>query len=252
MTANIIEHPPLTNTDSNEINKFSALASRWWDPDGELKTLHHINPVRLQYIEKFSKGLKGKLVADIGCGGGILSESMAEIGAQVSAIDASKEAIEIARLHQIETNSKVEYIQSTAEEFAEQKAHQFDIITCMEMLEHVPSPESVISACVSLVKPGGYVFLSTLNRNPKAYLQAVFGAEYVLNLLPKGTHDYQKFIKPSELAAWLRANDLDLCNLSGMSYNPLTSNASITQKPDVNYLLCAQLSNTNSNTETNR
>ncbi len=230
------------NTDQEEINKFSAMASGWWDPEGDLKTLHHINPVRLDYIEQHAGGLENKTVADIGCGGGILAESMANKGAIVTAIDASEEALQIARLHQTETESSVDYVHSTAEALAKNHSGQFDIVTCMELLEHVPSPESVIAACASLVKPGGTVFFSTLNRTAKAYAFAVVGAEYIMGLLPKGTHDYAKFIQPAEMANWIRKHDLDLRDLSGMSYNPLNNEAALTADLKVNYMLCAERS----------
>ena len=242
MTSSIIGH----NTDQQEINKFSALAANWWDPEGDLKTLHHINPVRLDYIVKHAGRLENKTIADIGCGGGILSESMANLGAKVTAIDASEEALEIARLHQTETASSVNYLHSTAEALAQSignsKSEQFDVVTCMELLEHVPSPESVIAACAGLVKPGGTVFFSTLNRTAKAYAFAVVGAEYIMGLLPKGTHDYAKFIQPAEMANWIRKHDLDLKDLSGMSYNPLNNEAALTADLKVNYLLCAERS----------
>ncbi len=230
------------NTDQEEINKFSAMASGWWDPEGDLKTLHHINPLRLNYIDHYAGGLENKTVADIGCGGGILAESMAAKGAIVTAIDASKEALQIARLHQTETESSVEYVHSTAEDLARDHSGQFDIVTCMELLEHVPSPESVIAACASLVKPGGTVFFSTLNRTAKAYAFAVVGAEYIMGLLPKGTHDYAKFIQPAEMANWMRKHDLDLKDLSGMSYNPLNNEAALSPDLKVNYLICAKRS----------
>ncbi len=241
MTTTNLDH----NTDPQEINKFSKMASSWWDPEGDLKTLHHINPVRLGYIEKYSEGLTHKKVADIGCGGGILAESMASKGAIVTAVDASEEALQIARLHQVETNSTVKYIHATAEVLADQhkdEADKFDIVTCMELLEHVPSPESVIAACANLVKPGGFVFFSTLNRTLKAYTFAVLGAEYILNLLPKGTHHYDKFIQPAEMANSIRSHNLELNDLSGMSYNPLTNKAELTSDIKVNYLMCAQRS----------
>jgi len=228
------------NTDQQEINKFSAIASSWWDPEGDLKTLHHINPLRLNYIDQHTDRLKNKTVADIGCGGGILAESMANIVAIVTAIDASEEAIQIAQLHQSETHSTVVYRQSTAESLAATHSRQYDVVTCMELLEHVPSPESVIGACARLVKPGGYVFFSTLNRTAKAYTFAVVGAEYILNLLPKGTHDYTKFIKPAEMAHWIRQNDLVLKDLSGMSYNPINHEASLSSDLKVNYLISSQ------------
>ncbi len=228
------------NIDPHEINKFSLMASNWWDPKGDLKTLHHINPVRLEYIENRSGELKPKTVADIGCGGGILAESMDSKGAIVTAIDASEEALQVARLQQMESGSKVHYLHSTAEALAADNYEQFDVVTCMELLEHVPSPESIIVACKKLVKTDGYIFLSTLNRTLKAYVFAVLGAEYVLSLLPKGTHDYAKFIQPAEIANWLRKHDLNLEDLSGMSYNPINSEAALTEDLKVNYLICAQ------------
>lgn len=239
-TSTPLDGAAIQNADPHEISKFSALASSWWDPQGELKTLHHINPVRLNYIEKFTGGLLNKKVVDIGCGGGILSESMASKGANVTAIDASQESLEVARLHQIQTRSTVNYLQATAEVFAEDHAGQFDIVTCMELLEHVPDPESVIAASARLLKPGGMVYFSTLNRTLKAYTFAVLGAEYVMSLLPKGTHNYARFIKPSELAYWIRQHKLMLLDLSGMHYNPISQHASLSDNIDVNYLICAQ------------
>ncbi|MFK8067069.1 MAG: bifunctional 2-polyprenyl-6-hydroxyphenol methylase/3-demethylubiquinol 3-O-methyltransferase UbiG [Gammaproteobacteria bacterium] len=228
------------NIDRQEVDKFSAMASSWWDPEGDLKTLHHINPIRLDYIDELSGGIRQKTIADIGCGGGILAESMDSKGALITAIDASEEALQVARLHQLESGSKVHYLHSTAEALAENYSEQFDIVTCMELLEHVPSPESIIIACKKLVKPNGYIFLSTLNRTLKAYAFAVLGAEYILNLLPKGTHDYAKFIQPAEIASWLREHNLDLKDLSGMSYNPINNEAALTEDLKVNYLVCAQ------------
>lgn len=239
-TSTLLEGVAIQNADPHEISKFSALASSWWDPEGELKTLHQINPVRLNYIEKFTGGLLIKKVADIGCGGGILSESMASKGAKVTAIDVSQASLEVARLHQTQTGSTVNYLQATAEVFSEDQAGQFDIVTCMELLEHVPDPESVIRACATLLKPGGMVFFSTLNRTLKAYIFAVLGAEYVLSLLPKGTHNYARFIKPSELAYWIRQHNLMILDLSGMAYKPISQQACLTDNPDVNYLICAQ------------
>ncbi len=228
------------NTDPYEISKFDTVAAGWWDPEGELKTLHHINPIRLQYIEKHAGGLENKTVADIGCGGGILSESMAQSGANVTAIDASEKALQIARLHQKESGITVEYIHSTAEALVTERAGQFDVVTCMELLEHVPEPSSLITACSALTKPGGLVFFSTLNRTLKAYTLAVLGAEYMLGLLPKGTHQYAKFLRPSELAYWMRTTCLELQDLSGMAYNPVTQEAFLTSDIKVNYLICAQ------------
>ena len=227
------------NVDYGEISKFEALAARWWDPQSEFKPLHEINPLRLDYIDR-RVGLRGKQVLDVGCGGGILSESMALRGAQVTGIDMGEAPLAVARLHQHESNVQVDYQQSTAEHFATEYAGQFDVVTCLEMLEHVPDPGSVIAACAQLVKPGGHVFFSTINRNPKSFLFAIVGAEYVLRLLPKGTHEYNKFIKPSELESWIRSAGLSLRELTGMSYNPLTQRYSLGYDVDVNYLVHSQ------------
>ncbi len=224
------------NVDPHEINKFEQLASRWWDPQSEFKPLHEINPLRLNYIDERAP-LKGKKVIDIGCGGGILSESMAARGAQVTGIDMGEAPLSVARLHGLESGINVDYQQITAEQYAEQHPGEYDVVTCMEMLEHVPDPASIVQACATLVRPGGHVFMSTINRNPKAYLYAVVGAEYILKLLPKGTHDYKKFIKPSELTQWLRANALGIQDLSGMSYNGFTQQYKIADDISVNYLL---------------
>ena len=226
----------MQNADPNELEKFSQLAHRWWDPSSEFRPLHEINPLRLTWIEGIA-GLADKKVLDIGCGGGILSESMAQRGARVTGIDLSDKALGVARLHLLESGNAVEYRKIAAEELAAQEPSTYDIVTCMEMLEHVPDPASIIAACSALVKPGGHVFFSTLNRNPKAYLLAVIGAEYVLNLLPKGTHEYGKFIKPSELSRWAKSVDLEPDELIGMSYNPLTRAYRLTGDTDVNYLL---------------
>jgi 2-polyprenyl-6-hydroxyphenyl methylase/3-demethylubiquinone-9 3-methyltransferase len=227
------------NVDFGEISKFEALAARWWDPHSEFKPLHEINPLRLDYIDRRA-GLQGKQVLDVGCGGGILSESMALRGAQVTGIDMGEAPLAVARLHQHESNVQVDYVQSTAEAFADRHPGQFDVVTCLEMLEHVPDPGSVIQACAQLVKPGGHVFFSTINRNPKAFLFAIVGAEYLLRLLPKGTHEYNKFIKPSELETWIRTAGLSLSELTGMSYNPLTQRYSLGYDVDVNYLVHCQ------------
>ena len=226
------------NADPAEIAKFEALASRWWDPQSEFKPLHEINPLRLDYIERHAGGLDGKQVLDAGCGGGILSESMATLGAQVTGIDMGEAPLQVARLHGLESGVSVDYQRSTAEAFAEQHPGRFDVVTCMEMLEHVPDPASVIRACASLVKPGGVVFFSTINRNPKAYLLAIVGAEYLLRMLPRGTHDYDKFIRPSELESWARHASLKMRNLTGMSYNPLSKQYSLGRDLAVNYLAC--------------
>lgn len=228
----------MLNADQNELDKFSQLAHRWWDPNSEFRPLHEINPLRLEWIDRHS-GLSGKHVLDVGCGGGILSESMAQRGATVTGIDLSDKALGVARLHLLESGNQVDYQQISAEELAGQAADQFDVVTCMEMLEHVPYPASTIAACAALVKPGGHVFFSTINRNAKAYVFAVLGAEYVLKLLPKGTHEYAKFIKPSELLRWAKSVGLEPDDLIGMSYNPFAQRYSLGKDTDVNYLLHA-------------
>ncbi|MCK6394486.1 bifunctional 2-polyprenyl-6-hydroxyphenol methylase/3-demethylubiquinol 3-O-methyltransferase UbiG [Zoogloea sp.] len=225
------------NADPAELQKFSDLAHRWWDPESEFKPLHQINPLRLDWIDN-TVGLSGKKVVDIGCGGGILAESMAARGAEVTGVDLSEKALGVARLHLYESGQTVNYRHISAEDLAQESPASFDVVTCMEMLEHVPDPASTIRACASLVKPGGKVFFSTLNRNLKAYLLAVVGAEYVLNLLPKGTHEYAKFIKPSELSRYVREAGLDVEELRGMSYNPLTKVYALGRDTDVNYLMC--------------
>ncbi len=223
------------NIDPAEIAKFEELASRWWDKQGEFKPLHEINPLRLHYIDERVQ-LAGKKVLDVGCGGGILSESMARMGAEVTAIDMGKAPLSVARLHAMEAEVDVDYQQITVEELAAKMPGAFDAVSCMEMLEHVPQPESVIQACQQLVKPGGNVFFSTINRNPKAYMLAIVGAEYVLNMLPRGTHDYAKFIRPSELDQWARQAGLELRDIIGMTYNPLTKHYKLGHDVDVNYM----------------
>ncbi len=225
------------NVDPYEIGKFEKLASRWWDPNSEFKPLHDINPLRLDYIDRLAP-LDGKRVIDVGCGGGLLSEGMATRGAQVTGIDMGKAPLSVAQLHQHESGLEIDYQQATAEQMAAAHAGQFDIVTCLEMLEHVPNPAAAIQACAQLVSDDGYVFFSTINRNPKAWLFAVIGAEYLLHLLPKGTHDYAKFIRPSEMEAWARAAGLQLVDLTGMSYNPLTREYRLGQDVSVNYLAC--------------
>ena len=225
-----------TNADPSEVQKFSDLAHRWWDQNSEFKPLHDINPLRLNWIDQ-NIGLTGKTVIDIGCGGGILSESMATKGAHVTGIDLSDKALGVARLHLLESGQKVDYRHIAAETMAAEQPASFDAVTCLEMLAHVPDPAQTITACATLVRPGGDVFLSTLNRNPKAYLLAVIGAEYVLNMLPKGTHDYAKFIKPAELIRMAREAGLDLVSMTGMSYNPLTKVYSLGDDISVNYLV---------------
>ena len=226
----------MLNADQNELDKFSALAHRWWDPSSEFKPLHAINPLRLEWIDSHA-AISGKTILDIGCGGGILSESMAQRGAEVTGIDLSDKALAVARLHLLESGNRVNYQKIAAEELASQAAGSFDIVTCMEMLEHVPCPASIIAACAALVKPGGHVFFSTINRNAKAYALAVVGAEYLLKLLPKGTHDYAKFIKPSELSRWAKSVGLEPDELIGMTYNPFTQRYRLGRDTDVNYLL---------------
>ncbi|WBA15715.1 bifunctional 2-polyprenyl-6-hydroxyphenol methylase/3-demethylubiquinol 3-O-methyltransferase UbiG [Salinivibrio proteolyticus] len=228
----------VANVDPAEIQKFEDMASRWWDLEGEFKPLHQINPLRLQYVIEKAGGLFGKKVLDVGCGGGILAESMAREGAEVTGLDMGKEPLTVARLHALESGIDVQYIQSTAEEHADSYAGQYDVVTCMEMLEHVPEPASVIQSCANMVKPGGHVFFSTLNRNTKSWLFAIVGAEHLLKLVPKGTHDHHKFIRPSELMAMVDTTALQARGMTGLHYNPLTgiyklSNANV----DVNYLL---------------
>ncbi len=226
----------MSNADPIEIEKFSQLAHKWWDPHSEFKPLHDINPLRLNYINQ-RVPLVGKKVLDVGCGGGILSESMANLGAQVTGIDLSDKALQVAKLHLLESGQKVDYQKVAVEQFAAAHPATFDVVTCLEMLEHVPDPASVIKACAALVKPGGQVFFSTLNRNPKAYLFAIIGAEYVLNMLPRGTHDYAKFLKPAELAQACRDADLNVLDVVGMSYNPFSKIYSLGRDSSVNYLV---------------
>ncbi|NOQ77624.1 MAG: bifunctional 2-polyprenyl-6-hydroxyphenol methylase/3-demethylubiquinol 3-O-methyltransferase UbiG [Methylococcaceae bacterium] len=224
------------NVDPNEVAKFEALATSWWDPEGESKPLHEINPLRLNFIESKCK-LDGQQVIDVGCGGGILSEVLAKSGGHVTGIDMGKMPLDIAKLHALEAELTIDYQQITAEQKAEQDAEVFDVVTCMEMLEHVPDPVSVIKACSQLVKPGGDVFFSTLNRHPKAYLFAVVGAEYLMNMLPKGTHDYKRFIRPSEMASWCRQAGLEVADITGLSYNPFTKTYALGDDVKVNYLM---------------
>ncbi|MCE5180279.1 MAG: bifunctional 2-polyprenyl-6-hydroxyphenol methylase/3-demethylubiquinol 3-O-methyltransferase UbiG [Betaproteobacteria bacterium] len=224
------------NADQQELDKFAQLAHRWWDPNSEFKPLHEINPLRLDYVDQ-AAGLIGKTVLDVGCGGGILAESMAARGAQVTGIDLGEKALKVAKLHLLESGQKVDYRLIAVEELAKQQPQHYDIITCMEMLEHVPEPASVVRACAEMVKPGGHVFFSTLNRNPKSFLFAVIGAEYLLNLLPRGTHDYAKFLKPSELGAFCRTAGLNVAGITGMNYNPFSKTYSLVSDTSVNYLI---------------
>ena len=228
----------MTNVDEQEIGKFSELASRWWDPEGEFKPLHLINPLRLDFINQHSQGLFDKKVLDIGCGGGILAESMAKAGAQVTGLDMAQASLDVAKLHGLESGVKVSYHCETAENFADAHPAEYDVVTCMEMLEHVPDPASVVKACATLVKPGGHVFFSTLNRNIKSYLMGILGAEYLLKLVPKGTHDHGRFIKPSELIAMTDEANLFPRDMTGLHMDPLSQGFYLSNKNvDVNYLL---------------
>jgi 2-polyprenyl-6-hydroxyphenyl methylase/3-demethylubiquinone-9 3-methyltransferase len=224
------------NIDPAEVAKFDALASRWWDPEGQFKPLHQINPVRLGYIAARAE-LAGRRIIDVGCGGGLLAEALAARGARVTGIDRSGAALSVARLHLLESGLEVDYRQIGAEALADEQPGSADVVTCLELLEHVPEPLSLVGACARLVRPGGQVFFSTLNRNPKSYLYAIVGAEYLLKLLPAGTHDYARFIRPAELAAWMRSAGLELHDLTGMSYNPLTARYALTRDVSVNYLV---------------
>lgn len=224
------------NVDQIEIEKFSHNAHHWWDRNGEFKPLHDINPLRLDYIDR-NASLAGKTVLDVGCGGGILSESMAARGAKVTGIDMGEKALNVAKLHLFESALEVEYLRTPAEDFAKERPGHYDIVTCMEMLEHVPDPQGIVQACADLVKPGGHLFFSTLNRNAKSYLYAVLGAEYLLSLLPRGTHDYAKFIKPSELAHFCRNAHLEVEDLVGMKFDPFHKTYSLGRDVDVNYIL---------------
>ncbi|MFA5548663.1 MAG: bifunctional 2-polyprenyl-6-hydroxyphenol methylase/3-demethylubiquinol 3-O-methyltransferase UbiG [Porticoccaceae bacterium] len=213
--------PPTANIDSREIAKFEALASRWWDRESEFKPLHEINPLRANWIDRYAQ-VAGKTLVDVGCGGGILAEALAQRGARVTGIDMGEAPLAVAELHKLESGVEVSYLRATAEDLAAERPGEFDVVTCLEMLEHVPDPGSVIRACATLVKPGGHLFFSTINRNPKAWAFAIVGAEYVLKLLPRGTHDYAKFIRPAELAGWIREAGLDLHRITGLVYNPFT------------------------------
>jgi len=228
------------NVDPNELEKFSQLAHRWWDPNSEFKPLHEINPLRLDWIDR-SAGLQGKRVLDVGCGGGILAEAMAARGAQVTGIDLSDKALKVAELHLLESGTQVTYRKAAVEEIAHEQPMGFDLVTCMEVLEHIPDPAAHVHACAKTLKPGGQVFFATINRNPKSFVLAIVGAEYILNLLPRGTHQYAKFIRPSELTASCRAAGLSVERLIGMTYNPLTRVYALGPDVDVNYMLAARL-----------
>jgi 2-polyprenyl-6-hydroxyphenyl methylase/3-demethylubiquinone-9 3-methyltransferase len=228
------------NADPAELQRFGDIAHRWWDPQGAMRPLHEINPVRLAWIERCAGGLGGKDVVDVGCGGGLLAEAMSNRGARVLGIDLAAKLLRVAELHALETQAKVDYRQASAEQLAAEAPGRYDVVTCMEMLEHVPDPASVVTACARLVRPGGHVFFSTINRNPKSFALAIVGAEYVLNLLPRGTHEYAKFIRPSELAGFARAAGLAVSEVIGMRYNPLTKRATLGADTDVNYLVACR------------
>jgi 2-polyprenyl-6-hydroxyphenyl methylase/3-demethylubiquinone-9 3-methyltransferase len=226
-----------SNVDHEEVNKFAVLAARWWDRNSEFKPLHDINPLRLNYIKEQCGGiLEGKRILDVGCGGGILSESLALEGATVVGIDLAEAGLEVAKLHLLESGLDIDYQSISAEDLAEKETESFDVIACLEMLEHVPDPSLVIEACSKLVKPQGQVFFSTINRNPKSYFFAIVGAEYVLNLLPKGTHNYEKFIRPSEIDEWARSSELSISSMIGMTYNPITKKYKLGDDVSVNYM----------------
>jgi len=226
------------NADPAELAKFSELAHRWWDPESEFRPLHQINPLRLEWIQTLTGGLSGRKALDVGCGGGILADAMARKGAEVTGIDLATKALKVAQLHALEAGTpNVSYREVSAEQIAAEQPGSVDVVTCMEMLEHVPQPASVVQACANLARPGGWVFFSTINRNPKAFLFAIVGAEYVLNLLPRGTHEYLKFIRPSELALWARQAGLELVQSRGLAYNPLTRRYWLNEDTSVNYLM---------------
>jgi 2-polyprenyl-6-hydroxyphenyl methylase/3-demethylubiquinone-9 3-methyltransferase len=225
------------NLDPQEISKFEELASRWWDPGSEFKPLHEINPLRANWIDKRAE-VAEKTLLDVGCGGGIFSEAMAQRGAIVTGIDMGDAPLAVANLHKLESELKIDYVKATAESFSDSNFQRFDAVTCLEMLEHVPDPASVVKACAAMTKPGGTLFFSTINRNPKSYLFAIIGVEYVLKMLPKGTHDFAKFIKPSELTSWIRDASLELQDITGLLYNPITKNYKLSQSDvDVNYMI---------------
>ena len=234
------ENTASINVDPNEVAKFEQLASRWWDRNSEFKPLHDINPLRANWIDKLAPVAEQK-VLDVGCGGGILCEAMAQRGADVTGIDMGEAPLAVGKLHKFESGVEVDYQKSTAEDFAQSHPEQFDIVTCLEMLEHVPDPGSVVRACAAMTKPGGTLFFSTINRNPKAYLLAIIGVEYVLRMLPKGTHEYGKFIRPAELGQWIREAGLELDQMTGLTYNPITKTYRLTETDvDVNYMICAR------------
>ena len=240
MPTNNSDNSASMNVDPSEVAKFEALASRWWDRNSEFKPLHDINPLRANWIDKLAPVAEQK-VLDVGCGGGILCEAMAQRGAHVTGIDMGEAPLAVGELHKLESGVEVDYQKSTAEDFAQSHGEEFDVVTCLEMLEHVPDPSSVVRACAAMTKPGGTLFFSTINRNPKAYLLAIIGVEYVLRMLPKGTHEYGKFIRPAELGQWIREAGLELDQMIGLTYNPITKTYRLTETDvDVNYMICAR------------
>jgi 2-polyprenyl-6-hydroxyphenyl methylase/3-demethylubiquinone-9 3-methyltransferase len=240
MPTNNSENTSSMNVDPSEVAKFEVLASRWWDRNSEFKPLHDINPLRANWIDKLAPVAEQK-VLDVGCGGGILCEAMAQRGAHVTGIDMGEAPLAVGELHKLESGVEVDYQKSTAEDFAQSHGEEFDVVTCLEMLEHVPDPGSVVRACAAMTKPGGTLFFSTINRNPKAYLLAIIGVEYVLRMLPKGTHEYGKFIRPAELGKWIREAGLELDQMTGLTYNPITKTYRLTETDvDVNYMICAR------------
>jgi len=240
MPTNNSDNSASMNVDPSEVAKFEVLASRWWDRNSEFKPLHDINPLRANWIDKLAPVAEQK-VLDVGCGGGILCEAMAQRGAHVTGIDMGEAPLAVGELHKLESGVEVDYQKSTAEDFAQSHGEEFDVVTCLEMLEHVPDPSSVVRACAAMTKPGGTLFFSTINRNPKAYLLAIIGVEYVLRMLPKGTHEYGKFIRPAELGQWIREAGLELDQMTGLTYNPITKTYRLTETDvDVNYMICAR------------
>ncbi|UVW34501.1 bifunctional 2-polyprenyl-6-hydroxyphenol methylase/3-demethylubiquinol 3-O-methyltransferase UbiG [SAR92 clade bacterium H455] len=240
MPTNNSDNSASMNVDPSEVAKFEVLASRWWDHNSEFKPLHDINPLRANWIDKLAPVAEQK-VLDVGCGGGILCEAMAQRGAHVTGIDMGEAPLAVGELHKLESGVEVDYQKSTAEDFAQSHGEEFDVVTCLEMLEHVPDPSSVVRACAAMTKPGGTLFFSTINRNPKAYLLAIIGVEYVLRMLPKGTHEYGKFIRPAELGQWIREAGLELDQMTGLTYNPITKTYRLTETDvDVNYMICAR------------
>ncbi|MBY6185563.1 bifunctional 2-polyprenyl-6-hydroxyphenol methylase/3-demethylubiquinol 3-O-methyltransferase UbiG [Marinobacter hydrocarbonoclasticus] len=227
------------NVDPTEVAKFEQLAATWWDPEGHSGPLHKLNPLRLAYIERHADGLFGKKVVDVGCGGGLLSEAMAKVGAKVTGLDMGEEPLEVARLHALETGVDVDYLQATAEQHAADFAGKYEVVTCMEMLEHVPDPASVVHACAEMVAPGGHLYLSTINKTPQAYLTTIVGAEQLLKVLPKGTHDYNKYLRPSQLIAWCEQAGLKVRHADGVRYNPLTQTFSMSASMSINYMIHA-------------